>query len=66
MNDRKAFGLIRDFNRSHSNNREDDVLLIERLRERGLTVIQIASVLQVIDSTCTKCWNGNRTCKCVP
>lgn len=56
MKEKEALNIIGNFNREHGYSNED-VVFIEKLREAKLTDIQIASVINAIDTTCNACYD---------
>lgn len=44
--------------------RSDDLLLVRKLRGKGLCDREILAVLEVISSTCNRCWDDEKDCKC--
>lgn len=45
---------------------DDSCLFIDRLLDRGLSKIQVVTVLRTLGDTCNECWNATKPCYCSP
>jgi hypothetical protein len=45
-------------------NMESDNLFKQRLRDKGFDESQIYDILQVVETTCKICLDGNSNCQC--
>lgn len=43
---------------------KNDSKLTTDLTEAGFTNKQILLIIEIIDGTCSHCWDGDDTCKC--
>lgn len=60
MNINEAQTIIKDFN----DGIDRDKLLINKLRRIPLDSIEIAMVIEAMESTCRHCWNAESGCQC--
>lgn len=62
MDEGKANATIARFNSEHY--RSSDVLFVAKLKDKGLSVIDIASVIEVLESVCRECFDREAPCHC--
>jgi len=56
---------IRVFNAEHRYlHSSGDVLFVDRLRAAGFVDEQIATVIGIVETICTHCWENERPCYC--
>jgi len=42
----------------------DTCLLVEKLRAEFFNDEAVVSILEIINSTCSQCWDGDSSCQC--
>lgn len=62
MAEDKANATIARFNSEH--HRSSDVLFVAKLKDKGLSVVDIAAVIEVLESICTECFDSETPCHC--
>lgn len=56
---------VKDWNKEYGLNAMKDILFVKKLKQSGFYESQIERILQVIEKTCTHCWDGSDTCCCI-
>lgn len=63
MSEDEAIKTIARFNSDYYH-KNSDVLLVKKLKDKGLSVIQIAAVIETLESICKECFDDERPCAC--
>jgi hypothetical protein len=58
----KANATITNFNGGHL--KKKDLLFVTKLKDRGLSVIDIAAVIETIELVCPVCFDSEEPCHC--
>lgn len=55
---------IDEWKQNHNLTSYDNILLLNKLYEKGFNDIQIGEILEVLDNICVHCWNSEPKCYC--
>ena len=61
---RLAKDVIGYFNYEHGDIKSRDTLLIQKFKKDGFNEIEIAKIVNAIESTCKHCYDGESGCQC--